>query len=115
MQAVLSFCVLCLLLVAGKAVRTAVPFLRKLFLPSSLIAGAIGLVLLTFWGDGCLSSCHKGWSSLPGFLINIVFATLFATKQGALRAEHAQAIERDYATGASCRRLFIPFWIICFS
>ena len=77
MQAVLSFCVLCLLLVAGKAVRTAVPFLRKLFLPSSLIAGAIGLVLLTFWGDGCLSSCHKGWSSLPGFLINIVFATLF--------------------------------------
>ena len=29
MTAVASFCALCTLLVAGKAVRTAVPFLRK--------------------------------------------------------------------------------------
>ena len=47
MTAVVSFCALCLLLVAGKAVRTALPFLRKLYLPSSIIGGAIGLALLS--------------------------------------------------------------------
>ena len=36
MTAVVSFCALCLLLVVGKAVRTAIPFLRKLYLPSSI-------------------------------------------------------------------------------
>jgi ESS family glutamate:Na+ symporter len=77
MQAVLSFCVLCLLLVAGKALRTSIPFLRKLYLPSSLVAGVLGLLMLSFWGDGVFSKCHEGWSKLPGFLINIVFATLF--------------------------------------
>jgi ESS family glutamate:Na+ symporter len=77
MQAVLSFCVLSLLLVIGKVLRTSIPFLRKLYLPSSLVAGALGLLLLSFWGDGVLSGCHEGWTKLPGFLINIVFATLF--------------------------------------
>ena len=37
----------------------------------------------------------------------IVFATLFATKQGADRAEQAQAIGCDYATGESCRLAFL--------
>ena len=46
----------------------------------------------------------------------IVFATLFATKQGADRAEQAQAIGCDYATGESCRRvckrIFEPFPLV---
>ena len=77
MTAVISFCVLCLLLVSGKAVRTAVPFLRKLYLPSSIIGGAIGLALLTTC-DACIPPAwHAGWQALPGFLINIVFAAMF--------------------------------------
>jgi hypothetical protein len=36
--------------------------------------------------------------------LSIVFATLFAAKQGVWRAEHAQAKTDDYATGASCRQ-----------
>ena len=44
MTAVVSFCALCLLLVSGKAIRTAIPFLRKLYLPSSIVGGAIGMI-----------------------------------------------------------------------
>lgn len=81
MTAVMSFCALCLLLVCGKAVRTAVPFLRKLYLPSSIIGGALGLALLTAAGDAIPPAWHEGWKGIPGFLINIVFATMFIGRQ----------------------------------
>ncbi len=77
MTAVVSFCALCLLLVAGKAVRTAVPLLRKLYLPSSIVGGAIGLALLAGLGERIPAEWHAGWKAIPGFLINIVFATMF--------------------------------------
>ena len=77
MTAVLSFCTLCLLLVSGKAIRTALPFLRKLYLPSSIVGGALGLLLLSTCGSHIPPTCHEGWKSIPGFLINIVFATMF--------------------------------------
>ena len=77
MTAVVSFCALCLLLVVGKAVRTAVPLLRKLYLPSSIIGGAIGLALLAGFGSHVPEEWHAGWKAIPGFLINIVFATMF--------------------------------------
>ena len=77
MPAVVSFCALCLLLVCGKAIRTAVPFLRKLYLPSSIVGGALGLALLSTCGDCIPESWHGGWKAIPGFLINIVFATMF--------------------------------------
>ena len=77
MTAVVSFCALCLLLVAGKAVRTAIPFLRKLYLPSSIIGGAIGLAILSSCGTRIPPAWHEGWKAIPGFLINIVFATMF--------------------------------------
>ena len=77
MTAVVSFCALCLLLVVGKAVRTAIPFLRKLYLPSSIIGGAIGLAILYSCGTRIPPAWHEGWKAIPGFLINIVFATMF--------------------------------------
>ena len=77
MTAVVSFCALCLLLVVGKAVRTAIPFLRKLYLPSSIIGGAIGLAILSSCGTRIPPAWHEGWKAIPGFLINIVFATMF--------------------------------------
>ena len=77
MTAVISFCSLCLLLVCGKAIRTAVPFLRKLYLPSSIIGGALGLALLSSCGKSIPATWHEGWKAIPGFLINIVFATMF--------------------------------------
>ena len=45
--------------------------------------------------------------------LSIVFAMLFATKQGADRAEQAQAIGCDYATGAEWRLQKIPYTRVC--
>ena len=77
MNAVLSFCGLCLLLIVGKVLRMHFSFLQKLYLPSSVIGGVIGLIVLSIASKGTLSEYTSSWSKVPGFLINIVFAALF--------------------------------------
>lgn len=77
MTAVISFCGLCLLLVVGKLLRVKIPLLQRLYLPSSVIAGILGLIILTVFKGYIPSDWIAGWSKLPGFLINIVFAGLF--------------------------------------
>lgn len=77
MTAVMSFCGLCLLLVLGKAVRTAVPLLQRLYLPASVIGGLIGLAWINTFGKNFSSDWYACWNAVPGFLINIVFASLF--------------------------------------
>lgn len=77
MTAIMSFCGLCLLLVLGKLIRTAVPLLQRLYLPASVIGGLLGLVWINLFGAKFAPDWHAQWSSLPGFLINIVFAALF--------------------------------------
>lgn len=68
----------------GKIVRLNVRFLQRLYLPSSVIGGVIGLVIFSLLKsyapenavlhlDEMLSTMGK----VPGFLINVVFATLF--------------------------------------
>lgn len=76
-MAVPSFCGLCLLVVIGKYLRVKVPLLQKLYLPSSVIGGLVGLIILQTLGDRIPSCWTAGWGSLPGLLINVVFATLF--------------------------------------
>lgn len=76
MTIVTSFCGLCLLLVIGKYARLKIKLLQKLYIPSSVIAGIIGLIIIQITGDS-LSEWTTGWSKLPGFLINLVFAALF--------------------------------------
>ena len=77
MNAIIVFCFLSLLLVAGKLIRLALPILQRLYLPSSIIGGGVGLLVLSLWGkylpDGVISSVK----SLPDFLINVIFAALF--------------------------------------
>ncbi len=77
MTAVMAFCGICLLLVLGKVLRTFLPFLQRLYLPASVIGGILGLILINTLGSGISSRWYSSWSSLPGFLINIVFASLF--------------------------------------
>ena len=76
MTIVTSFCGLCLLLVIGKFIRLKVKIFQKLYLPSAVIAGILGLIIVQLTGDK-LSAWTAGWSDLPGFLINIVFSALF--------------------------------------
>ena len=51
MTAIIIFCILSSLLVLGKILRTAVPLLQKLYLPSSVIGGILGLILFSFFDD----------------------------------------------------------------
>ncbi|EDO49714.1 predicted protein [Nematostella vectensis] len=81
--AVASFCWLCFLLVLGKFLRLYCWIFQKLYLPASVIGGIVGLVILQLANlDPQVSGFIKrnftlGWYNLAGFLINIVFSSLF--------------------------------------
>lgn len=81
-----------LVLLASNALRLWLPWLRRLFLPSSVIGGlllllmgpdVIGRALPTiFEGSPGLFPAYiqESWSALPALLINVVFAALFIGK-----------------------------------
>jgi len=80
MTIVMSFAGLCLLLIVGHLLRMNIRLLRKLYLPSAVIAGLVGLMVIQLCqavGKPLPPEWTTGWSKLPGFLINIVFACLF--------------------------------------
>ena len=77
MVIVLSFSSLCILLVVGKILRVKIKLLQRLYLPAAVIGGLIGLVIIQLTGDNLPAGVTAGWSKLPGFLINIIFACLF--------------------------------------
>ncbi|MCY7371129.1 MAG: hypothetical protein LH479_09745 [Polaromonas sp.] len=80
------------LLWAGLALRAQVGVFRRLFLPVSVIAGALGLLLgpqlagpllqgLSPWAGGLIPDTSVAvWAQLPGLLISVVFAALFLGK-----------------------------------
>jgi len=81
-----------LLLGIGHLLRSRSILLQKLYLPCSIIAGLIGLAIIQT-GNGLAGGLYDGdylggwegyrdfwtagWSSIPGKLINVVFACLF--------------------------------------
>ncbi len=77
MTAVSVFAILSLLLVCGKLLRMRCTFLQRLYLPSSVIGGFLGLLLVNLFRP----SIPPGWiacaQKIPGFLISVIFATLF--------------------------------------
>ena len=76
----LSFVGLCVLLGLGHLLRMRVRLLRKLYLPSCVIGGILGLAVLQIAsaaGGPVPEAWTAGWGKLPGLLINVVFACLF--------------------------------------
>jgi len=78
----IDLCWLSLLLLFGKYLRSRFVFLQKLFLPASVIAGFIGLVLGPYvMGKYVVTvipqEIMNSWALYPGRLINVVFACLF--------------------------------------
>lgn len=81
-----------LVLLASNALRLWLPWLRRLFLPSSVIGGlllllmgpdVIGRAMPTIFEEspGLFPAyVQESWSALPGLLINVVFAALFIGK-----------------------------------
>ncbi len=84
-----SFVVLCILLGAGHVLRSQIKLFQKLYLPSCVIGGLFGLLVIQVLsaGSGSCVICESTsswldditapWQKLPSFLINIVFACLF--------------------------------------
>jgi len=73
-------------LVAGKWIRIKTPVLQNLFLPSSLVAGLLALIIgpevlgRLLEVDIFPSFVMDTWTALPGLMINVVFAALFIGK-----------------------------------
>ena len=76
---------LSILLLIGKYLRVKIGFFQRIFLPSSVIAGLLGLIFMQYMSNSgnaeTIDSMKNVWSKSPGFLINIVFATLFLGKR----------------------------------
>ncbi|MEO1093818.1 MAG: sodium/glutamate symporter [Cyanobacteria bacterium J06638_28] len=88
-----AFIILSFLVLVGRWIRQHVGLLQSLFLPSSIVAGVVALILgpgvlgaivAATMGEG--TSLSNGlfpepilavWSAIPGVFINIVFATIF--------------------------------------
>ena len=77
MNAVVIFITLSILLVAGKILRVQIPLLQKLYLPSSVVGGLLGLALISAFGNILPAGAVDEMRQMPGFLINVIFATLF--------------------------------------
>ena len=77
MTAIIVFCVLSILLVIGKIMRTLIPLFQRLYLPSSVIGGILGLIIFTIFGNKIPADIVSGIKSIPGFMINVIFAALF--------------------------------------
>jgi len=77
MLAIQIFFTISVLLVTGKVIRTFIPLLQRLYLPSSIIGGFFGLLVFQCFPGLFPENLISGISKLPGFLINVVFAALF--------------------------------------
>ena len=77
MNAIIVFCILSLLLVSGKILRTLVPVFQRLYLPSSVIGGLLGLIIFSVLGDKIPAEWTNSIKMIPGFMINVIFAALF--------------------------------------
>ncbi|MBQ2379986.1 MAG: hypothetical protein II295_06295 [Akkermansia sp.] len=77
MTAIFVFCLLSILLVLGKVLRTLIPLLQRCYLPSSVIGGFIGLLIFQCFPQLIPAEVVSAVGKLPGFMINVVFATLF--------------------------------------
>ena len=104
MTAVIIFAVLSVLLVAGKILRVQIPLLQKLYLPSSIVGGLLGLLLLSLFREYVPNDVVEDMRRMPGFFINVIFATLFLGS-GVPKVKNLSASVLPPLTQASLLRL----------
>jgi len=72
-----SIIILSSILLLARIIKRGTKFLQQYFIPSSLVAGFIALILSTQLLGWIPQDISTGWSIYPKILINIVFAGLF--------------------------------------
>ena len=85
-----------LLLVVATIIRLKVPFLRKAFIPASLIAGLFGLALGQYGLKVIPADMMSSIGSLPSHMITIVFACMLL---GVKKEETDKTMVRDAGAG----------------
>ena len=85
-----------LLLVAAALIRLKVPFLRKAFIPASLLAGLIGMILGPYFLKVIPADMMSSIGALPTPMITIVFACMLL---GIKKEEADKGMVRDAAAG----------------
>jgi len=128
MALVSSFSTLFVFMWIGHIIREYISCTRRFMLPASLIGGLLALmfVQLCTLNDTVYAVVESdwidGWSSMPGFLINIIFATLFMGKSVPSVREIWDTAAPQIAYGwviawgnwfwacLFCGILFIPAW-----
>lgn len=69
-------CALGILLIIGIFIRLKVPLFKKYFIPSSLIAGTLGVIFGKYGFDLLPHAMIDTWENLPARLITVVFAPM---------------------------------------
>lgn len=86
------------LLVVAALIRLKVSFLRKAFIPASLLAGLIGLLLGPYAFNIINSDMMSSIGALPTPMITVVFSCMML---GVKRSENSGKMFHDAATGLS--------------
>ena len=81
-----------LLLVAAALIRLKVPFLRKAFIPASLLAGLIGMILGPYFLKVIPADMMSSIGALPTPMITIVFACMLL---GIKKEEAENALKKN--------------------
>ena len=93
---VLYVAIVGLLLVVATLIRLKVSFLRKAFVPASLLAGLIGMLLGPYAFKVIPADMMSSISALPGQMITIVFACMLL---GIKKQESSKVMLRDAVAG----------------
>ncbi len=89
-----AFLFVAVLLLVGVVLRATVPLIRWLFIPASVIAGVVGMVVIQCGGDTVAdwSSTLRSW---PGWLIAVVFAGMLLERKPASLAQSVSRVGRQ--------------------
>ncbi len=101
-----------LLLVIATLIRLKVPFLRKAFIPASLLAGVIGLIAGPFALNIIPQDMMSSIGALPGQMITVVFACMLL---GVKKKEKAKGMVKDSFAGLAWCYIasFLQVGVVC--
>lgn len=105
-----DFTIASLLILAGQLIRAKVPFIQKFFIPSSLLAGFMGLIL----GKNFLNLLpfSDNMSTYPGVLMIFVFASIGVQGFHFTKKLAGKEIRRVVGYGAFCNAADSLQWFV---